>query len=193
MAAASAASATAAMASNGATRRGRHTLVWVYGTLKKGFHNHSATGMAAATFIGRARTVDHYPLLTLSPYHVPFLLDAPGVGCRVDGEVYDVDDVLLERLDELEGHPSWYHRREIAVEMMCMGNVCAATNDSSIANSHPKSHGAPDAALADESANTARTVQAYLLPQEMFKPSLVELPEKSFLPSYTLEDHQRCV
>lgn len=149
------------------------TLVWVYGTLKAGFHNHAATGMHAAVLVGRATTIDRFPLLTLSPYRVPFMLDAAGVGSRVEGEVYEVDDVLLDRLDTLEGHPSWYLRREVKVGMEVEGK-----------------HNADNGAAPDALENT-RIVHAYLLPPSMFNPSLLERPMTDFLSSYTLVDHQR--
>lgn len=96
----------------------RH-LVWVYGTLKKGFFNHIATGLSGPTvrFVGPAATVQRLPLLTLTCYNVPFLLDAPGNGVRVHGEVYDVDAAMLTKLDKLEGHPKFYTRRPLSVRI----------------------------------------------------------------------------
>eukprot|EP00041_Stephanoeca_diplocostata_P027852 m.775538 g.775538 ORF g.775538 m.775538 type:complete len:136 (+) comp23259_c0_seq54:258-665(+) len=92
-------------------------LVWVYGTLKRGFSNHEATGLGAGTcsFVGSATTTDRYPLLILSEYNIPFLLDVPGRGQQIEGEIYDVDDAMLTILDHLEGHPDFYLRRNIAV------------------------------------------------------------------------------
>lgn len=97
------------------------TVVWVYGTLKRSFFNHAATNLASAVTLGTARTVERYPLLTLSPFRIPFLLDAPDVGQHVDGELYAVGPELLAELDALEGHPHWYVRREIAVDMVDSG------------------------------------------------------------------------
>jgi gamma-glutamylaminecyclotransferase len=107
--------ATAAMA---ATQPPRLTVVWVYGTLKRGFANHTATNLVKAAALGAAVTLDRFPLLTLSRFHVPFLLDAPGHGRSVSGELYAVDPTLLAELDALEGHPDWYARREISVCMV---------------------------------------------------------------------------
>ena len=38
-------------------------------------------------------------------YNIPYLLDAPGQGHCITGEVYSVDEQQLEKLDELEDHP----------------------------------------------------------------------------------------
>ncbi|KAF8044432.1 hypothetical protein BT93_A2426 [Corymbia citriodora subsp. variegata] len=99
-------------------------LVFTYGTLKKGFHNHRvlqelmATGEAA--FLGRCRTSIRYPLVC-GPYRVPFLLDLPGSGLLVSGELYSVSSArALSLLDELEGTSrGHYQRRPIeVVELM---------------------------------------------------------------------------
>jgi gamma-glutamylcyclotransferase (GGCT)/AIG2-like uncharacterized protein YtfP len=50
-----------------------------------------------------------------------FSLDAdPGVSAggttAIEGEVFDVNDDVLERLDTLEGHPTFYTRTEIELE-----------------------------------------------------------------------------
>jgi gamma-glutamylcyclotransferase (GGCT)/AIG2-like uncharacterized protein YtfP len=84
-------------------------LVFVYGTLKKGFPNHFF--LKRATFVGAARTVDSYAL---------YLDEYPGVYpddavCPVSGEVYAVDEAMLERLDALEDHPVLYRREQIGV------------------------------------------------------------------------------
>ena len=32
-------------------------------------------------------------------------MDKPGMGNKILGEIYEVDDKMLEKLDELEDHP----------------------------------------------------------------------------------------
>lgn len=82
------------------------TYAFVYGTLKKGFSNYwlmeevCATGHAR--FLGSARTKQKFPMVC-GPYQVPFLIDIPSEGHHVRGELYEVDRVAIERLDELEG------------------------------------------------------------------------------------------
>lgn len=91
--------------------------VFVYGTLKRGFPYH-ATGLAGQTFVGRCRTRDAFPLVIGGPWFSPILIAEPGVGRRVLGEVFSVDDATLESLDRLEGThlPNGYERIEIGVE-----------------------------------------------------------------------------
>ncbi|XP_023512793.1 putative gamma-glutamylcyclotransferase At3g02910 [Cucurbita pepo subsp. pepo] len=82
------------------------TLIFTYGTLKRGFWNHTLlqdlmrTG--DASFVGSYRTKESFPLVC-GPYRVPFLINSPGSGYRVEGEVYAVTDRGLARTDELEG------------------------------------------------------------------------------------------
>jgi len=96
----------------------RLTVVWVYGTLKRGFANYHAVGLADTAALGAARTLTPFPLLTLSRFRIPFLLDAPDSGLPVTGELYAVEPDMLATLDKLEGHPEWYRRREIDVVMI---------------------------------------------------------------------------
>ncbi len=93
-------------------------LVFVYGTLKRGFPNYAAY-MQAAEFLGTGTTVEKYPLVLSGNRYVPCLLDRPGEGCVVAGELFRVDDGGLRRLDDLEavGQPGGYVRRSIAVRM----------------------------------------------------------------------------
>ncbi|KAM0824530.1 hypothetical protein ACQ4PT_070148 [Festuca glaucescens] len=100
----------------------KRTLVFTYGTLKRGFSNHSLlqdlflTG--DASFAGAAATASPLPLVC-GPYRVPFLLNLPlgggggGGGCchRVKGELYSVTARGLARLDELEGVSRGHYER----------------------------------------------------------------------------------
>lgn len=82
--------------------------IFVYGTLKVGEPNaHLMTDstLGKAILVGKATTVRKFPLLIASRYNVPYLLHKPGTGHRIHGEVYDVDDKLLEFLDKFENHP----------------------------------------------------------------------------------------
>lgn len=85
--------------------------VFIYGTLKRGFPNHQA-GLAAARFLGRVRTHVAFPLVIGGRWFSPYLLDEAGRGQRVFGELFQVDDTGLARLDEMEGvgHPRGYRR-----------------------------------------------------------------------------------
>uniref|UniRef100_A0A023F7A0 Gamma-glutamylcyclotransferase family protein n=1 Tax=Triatoma infestans TaxID=30076 RepID=A0A023F7A0_TRIIF len=90
-----------------------YSKLFVYGTLKKGEPNHhcfkSENGFSR--FIGNGATVKKYPLVIASKYNIPFLIDSPGQGYKVRGEVYEVDEKMLHYIDIFEEHPSFYVRR----------------------------------------------------------------------------------
>ena len=52
----------------------------------------------------QAETTIAYPLVIASKHNIPFLLDKPGTGKVISGEVYCVNDVMLKILDDFEGH-----------------------------------------------------------------------------------------
>lgn len=97
------------------------TLIFVYGTLKRGFYNHTLlddlirTGGAA--YLGPCTTIEAFPLVC-GPHGIPYLVNLPGSGRRVRGELYSVSSVNgLARLDELEGvERGHYERLPVAVE-----------------------------------------------------------------------------
>jgi gamma-glutamylaminecyclotransferase len=94
-------------------------LVFVYGTLKQGFPNwHRNPGRRMG---GLFRTRQRLPLYVASlPEEdaAPWLLDRPGQGHHVLGELYDVPHEALPELDAFEevGQPLGYVRRMIEVE-----------------------------------------------------------------------------
>lgn len=102
-------------------------LVFVYGTLKKKEPNHhvidpekhscpETTGISK--FIGEARTEDSYPLVIGTRFNIPFLLDRPGTGHSILGEIYEVDDKVLEKLDKLEDYPAFYDREVQQIRLL---------------------------------------------------------------------------
>lgn len=94
-------------------------IVFVYGTLKKGFPNFKRY-MASAAFLGRYRTVKKYPLVLFGSRYVPGMLDCPDRGHHIEGELFEVNDECLDRIDLLEGihEPDGYRRRTISVTSM---------------------------------------------------------------------------
>ncbi|XP_075227255.1 putative gamma-glutamylcyclotransferase CG2811 [Lycorma delicatula] len=90
------------------------TPLFVYGTLKRGQPNHywlRKTENGSSDFIGTGKTTKKYPLIIATNYNIPFLLFEPGIGHIVSGEVYQVNDSMLSKLDALENHPNYYERR----------------------------------------------------------------------------------
>ncbi len=92
------------------------TLVFVFGTLKAGFPNFATNGGRRVGTV--FRTLDRHPLLLVGERHVPWMIDSPGEGEHVAGEVYEVDAAALAAMDELEGigRPDGYHRKGLHVQ-----------------------------------------------------------------------------
>ena len=86
------------------------TLLFVYGTLKRGCSNHRY--MAGQTWIGPARTEPGFRLVDLGGY--PAIVASPQDRDGVAGEVWSVDAEGLKRLDAFEGvHEGLYRRASI--------------------------------------------------------------------------------
>lgn len=74
------------------------TKVFVYGTLKRGGDNHG--WIEKQQFVAEARTEPLYRLYDLGGY--PGMVRVPQQGLSIEGEVWEVDEAGLERLDVLE-------------------------------------------------------------------------------------------
>lgn len=97
------------------------TLVFVYGTLKQGFPNFFRN--SGRRIGGTYRTQRPYPLYVVqlpNEDRAPWLVDLPGQGQQVAGEVYTVDTALLAAMDTFEevGLPGGYVRAQIAVQAL---------------------------------------------------------------------------
>eukprot|EP00040_Diaphanoeca_grandis_P029472 m.172694 g.172694 ORF g.172694 m.172694 type:complete len:684 (-) comp31698_c5_seq2:53-2104(-) len=109
-------------------------LLFVYGTLKQGMHWHSKFLSHGAQFVGRATTVEQFPLV-VGRCGVPYLLcDGRGTGHRVLGELYKVSEDALEGLDQYEGLVKQYYTRPtVQVELtpsvspLAQGTLCHAS------------------------------------------------------------------
>ncbi|XP_059577086.1 gamma-glutamylaminecyclotransferase isoform X1 [Alligator mississippiensis] len=100
---------------------GRMARVFVYGTLKKGQPNYQRMingTHGIAKFQGRGHTVEKYPLVIAGKYNIPYLLNMPGTGRHVAGEIYTVDDQMLQFLDEFEGCPDMYQRTPVRIAVV---------------------------------------------------------------------------
>lgn len=89
--------------------------VFVYGTLKEGFANFGIN--AGRRIPGEYRTAERYPLHIVTEFHIPWLVNRPGAGERVTGQLFEVDDTTLREMDRLEqiDEPGWYARELIRV------------------------------------------------------------------------------
>ncbi|XP_072031329.1 gamma-glutamylaminecyclotransferase-like [Amphiura filiformis] len=108
-------------------------LVFTYGTLQNGqpFHElMTKSEKGHATFVGKAKTVEKWPLVVATKFNIPFVLDKPGVGHHILGEVYRVDEEMLHFLDELE---NTYQRICITVTMETVVNKADTSGKSNSA------------------------------------------------------------
>lgn len=84
--------------------------VFVYGSLMRGFGNHALINNQS--FVSKA-SVQEFDLYTLGGFPAAVLSDRGDV--HIHGEVFEVDDTALARMDRLEGHPTFYKREEVEV------------------------------------------------------------------------------
>ena len=94
-------------------------LIFVYGSLRKGFHNDIY--LKDAEFIGNFQTLEKFYMYSYKSYPFPYILRKKLEKCtsepiQIQGEVYKINESILKRLDVLEGHPDFYKRQEIEVE-----------------------------------------------------------------------------
>jgi len=83
-------------------------IIFVYGTLKKNKGNHLL--LETSKFLKEITTSPKYILYIISG--LPVL--ALGKD-KVKGELYEIDEIVLSKLDMLEGHPSLYVRKNINI------------------------------------------------------------------------------
>lgn len=82
-------------------------LIFVYGSLMRGQPNHHY--MDGATYLGDGITLPEYAMVSMGGFPAVY---ANG-DTAIMGEVYQVPDKVLDRMDRLEGHPIWYKRTPI--------------------------------------------------------------------------------
>ncbi|MBS0638243.1 MAG: gamma-glutamylcyclotransferase family protein [Acetobacteraceae bacterium] len=85
-------------------------LVFVYGSLKRGYRNHGA--MSGCRFVGEGRTQPAFAMIDLGPY--------PGVirgKTIIGGEVFAVPSHRMGRLDRLEDNGRVYQRERARIDL----------------------------------------------------------------------------
>jgi len=86
--------------------------LFVYGTLKSGHYNNRL--LLRSTLLGEGVTKDTYLL-----YNRGFPVAVASQSAKalpVRGEVWEVDEDIIS-IDRLEGHPNWYQRQEVKVDV----------------------------------------------------------------------------
>lgn len=87
-------------------------ILFVYGTLMRGGVRHGV--LAGQRFLGEARAHPRYALFDLGVY--PGLVRSASAGRAVHGELYEIDDGLIPRLDHIEGAPSLFRLEPVLIE-----------------------------------------------------------------------------
>jgi len=89
-------------------------ILFVYGSLKKGFDNHHLLSKYTKR-IGKAITVSKFGMFEDSFGNYPYLIPVPQM--RIHGELYEIHrKELLEKIDRFEGYPDYYERKKILVK-----------------------------------------------------------------------------
>ncbi len=89
-------------------------LLFVYGSLKKGFDNHQLLTKYAKR-VGKAITVGKFGMFEDSFGNYPYLVPVPHT--RVHGELYQINRrELMDKIDAFEGAPEYYERKKIEVK-----------------------------------------------------------------------------
>lgn len=91
------------------------TKLFVYGSLKRNESAHSFLEHYGASFVKEAFTKSKYHLYQIS-WFPGMVIDELMAGKGVYGEVFEVSDACLERLDQYEGSPDLFRRETITLE-----------------------------------------------------------------------------
>jgi gamma-glutamylaminecyclotransferase len=75
--------------------------IFAFGTLKRGFPLHQE-GLSRANYLGDGRTVERFRMFIAGPWFAPMMLNRPGSGLRVRGELYEIEDAQLAIIEALE-------------------------------------------------------------------------------------------
>ncbi len=92
--------------------------IFVYGTLKEGFPNfHFNPGRRIPGTYRTRQALPFYVVQLRDEDRAPWLVNQPGQGVQVSGQVFEVDAATLQSMDEFEevGLPTGYVR--VAVEL----------------------------------------------------------------------------
>lgn len=89
-------------------------LLFVYGSLKKGFDNHDLLKKYTLR-LGKAETVNSFGMFEDTFGNYPYLTDTRRN--VIHGEIYQIRrKELMDKLDVFEGSPEYYERRKIKVK-----------------------------------------------------------------------------
>lgn len=88
----------------------RNNIVAVYGTLRKGQGNHRRLEHGNAKFLGKCK-IGNFGMVSLGGFPAVYSTEEPDKLITI--EVYEVDDATMRSLDQLEGFPNFYNRKQV--------------------------------------------------------------------------------
>ena len=103
-----------------------HHRVFIYGTLKKDCAN--ARFNLGTQLTGHYSTLCPYPLYRVGQRYMPWLMNQPGQGQQVVGEVFQVTQPQLALMDQLEriSHADGYQRMAIKIKAQVSSRIFTA-------------------------------------------------------------------
>uniref|UniRef100_A0A1B6CKZ8 Gamma-glutamylcyclotransferase family protein n=1 Tax=Clastoptera arizonana TaxID=38151 RepID=A0A1B6CKZ8_9HEMI len=100
--------------------------LFVYGTMKEGEEKHyflNDPKKGLCKFLGLGRTVVKYPMIISTERNIPILINSPGTGHKILGEVYIIDRFMLRNLDVEHLFPISYARKMDVIKMYTEDSV----------------------------------------------------------------------
>ena len=85
-------------------------LLFVYGTLMRHLSNHNY--LKSSLYLGECSTFDKYVILIDGS--IPYLSTSKNI-YHIKGELYEVSDDILKKIDELEDEGNWYKRKNLKI------------------------------------------------------------------------------
>ena len=98
-------------------------MLFVYGTLMNDYKNNHILKDSKSIFVGYTNTIDKYSMYVMG--HLDGYNDGKGVpfvnksksSSYIYGELWKVTNDTLLEIDKLEGHPGWYIRENISIQL----------------------------------------------------------------------------
>lgn len=95
-------------------------LIFIYGTLKRGFNRHSA--LVDQRYLGTAFSASRYSIFHISGF--PALVEDSQNPKEIWGELYEVDNECLRKLDEIESiSNNLFQRRTVVLARYNLVNL----------------------------------------------------------------------
>ena len=101
------------------------TLIFVYGSLKRGYRNEAF--LYEAKSLGKAKTLKKYPLIVNKNEYYPYLINKKGFGHEIIGELYRIKKDCLIELDRFEA--TEFKRQKIKVQKKSVRQISSTSNE----------------------------------------------------------------